>query len=60
MMDPAFEIAVQTRSSPYDCLYLILATILGAEMATADRHFYENIYKSPLGGENLCWVEDLP
>ncbi len=60
LMDPAFELAVQTRSSPYDCLYLILAIVLGAQMVTADRRFYENISQSQLTAENLCWVENLP
>lgn len=60
LMDPAFELAVQTRSSPYDCLYLVLAIVLGAQMVTADRRFYENISKSQLTAENLCWVENLP
>ena|SRR5208337_3634276 len=60
LMDPAFELAVQTQSSPYDCLYLILAIVLGAQMVTADRRFYENISKSQLTAENLCWVENLP
>ncbi len=59
LMDPAFELAVQTENSPYDCLYLILAIVLGARMVTADRRFYENISKSRLTAENLCWVEDL-
>jgi predicted nucleic acid-binding protein len=60
LMDPAFELAIQTQSSPYDCLYLILAIVLGAQMVTADRRFYENISKSQLTAENLCWVENLP
>lgn len=58
--DPAFELAAQTQSSPYDCLYLILAIVLGAQMVTADRHFYDKIFKSRLTAENLCWIEDLP
>lgn len=60
MTDPAFELAVQTQSSPYDCLYLVLAIVLGAKMVTADRRFYDNISKSRLTAENLCWVADLP
>lgn len=59
-MEPAFELAAQTQSSPYDCLYLILAMVLGSQMVTADRRFYDNICKSKLTAENLCWVEDLP
>ncbi len=60
LMDAAFELAAQTRCSPYDCVYLILAIILGAQMVTADRRFYERIYNSRLAAENLRWVEDLP
>jgi predicted nucleic acid-binding protein len=60
LMDPAFELAVGTQSSPYDCMYLILAIILGSRMVTADRRFYDNISKSQLTAENLCWVQDLP
>ncbi len=60
LMDPAFELAVQTQSSPYDCMYLILAIVLGAQLVTADRRFYENISRSQLTAENLCWVENLP
>ncbi|MGC8495036.1 MAG: type II toxin-antitoxin system VapC family toxin, partial [Syntrophobacteraceae bacterium] len=60
LMDSAFELAAQTRSSPYDCVYLILAIVLEAQMVTADRRFYDRICKSRLTAENLCWVEDLP
>ncbi len=60
LIDSAFELAVQTRSSPYDCLYLILAISLGAQMVTADRRFYDNISRSQLAAGSLCWVEDLP
>jgi len=60
LMDPAFELAAHTQSSPYDCLYLILAIVLGSQMVTADRRFYDNIRMSRLTAENLCWVEDLP
>ena len=60
LMGPAFELAVQTRSSPNDCLYLVLAIVLGARMVTADRRFHDNISESRLAAENLCRVEDLP
>jgi predicted nucleic acid-binding protein len=60
LMDPAFELAAQTQSSPYDCLYLILAMLLLGQMVTADRRFYDNISKRQLTVGNLCWVEDLP
>jgi hypothetical protein len=38
----------------------VLAIVLGSQMVTADRRFYDNIRKSQLTAENLCWVEDLP
>lgn len=60
LTDSAFELAVQTQSSPYDCLYLILAIFLGAQMVTADRRFYDNISRSQLAVGSLCWVADLP
>jgi predicted nucleic acid-binding protein len=60
LMDPAFELAAQTQSSPYDCLYLVLAMLLRGQMVTADRRFYDNISKRQLTGGNICWVEDLP
>ncbi|MFZ0930313.1 MAG: type II toxin-antitoxin system VapC family toxin [Syntrophobacteraceae bacterium] len=60
LLDSAFELAVQTQSSPYDCLYLILAISLGAQMVTADRRFYDSISRSQLAIGSLCWVEDLP
>jgi predicted nucleic acid-binding protein len=60
LMDPALDLAVHAESSPYDCLYLILAIVLDAQMVTADRRFYENISKSQLTAENLCWVGNLP
>lgn len=59
LRDAAFEHAGQTRTSPYDCLYLILAMALRGEMVTADRRFYETISRQQLSGHHLCWVEDL-
>lgn len=59
LMDPAFELAHQTQSSPYDCLYLALAMLLHGELVTADRRFY-NIHSQGPFSNNMCWVEDLP
>lgn len=59
LMDPAFELAHKTQSSPYDCLYLVLAMLLNGELVTADRRFY-NIHSSGPFSNHLCWVEDLP
>ena len=59
LIDPAFELAHQTQSSPYDCLYLVLAMLLHGELVTADRRFY-NIHSQGPFFNHLCWVEDLP
>ncbi|MCD6297252.1 MAG: type II toxin-antitoxin system VapC family toxin [Deltaproteobacteria bacterium] len=59
LMDPAFELAHQTQSSPYDCLYLVLAMLLHGELVTADRRFYNIHFRGPFFN-HLCWVEDLP
>ena len=55
--DAAFELAVRTRRSLYDCLYLALALLLDARLITADRRFYEALQTSPFS-EHLCWIAD--
>jgi predicted nucleic acid-binding protein len=55
----AFELAHQTRRNLYDCMYLALAVMLGGQLATADRRFFESLETGQLA-EYLCWVEHLP
>jgi predicted nucleic acid-binding protein len=56
--DEAFDLAVRTRRSIYDCLYLALAVRLGGQMVTADRRFYDSLGKEPLG-KYVAWVGDV-
>lgn len=59
LQDEAFDIAVRTRRSPYDCLYLALAVRLGGPMVTADRRFFDAVAPGPFA-QDVLWVEDVP
>ncbi|MEW6354816.1 MAG: type II toxin-antitoxin system VapC family toxin [Planctomycetota bacterium] len=56
--DMAYRIAIQSRRSIYDCIYVALAVLLNATMVTADRRLYEAISAGPLGGY-AAWVADI-
>ncbi len=58
LRDRAYELAVETRTSVYDCLYAALAEALGARMVTADRRFFERMSATPFA-ELVMWVEDV-
>ncbi len=58
LLDRAYELASETRTSPYDCLYVALAEVIGGRMVTADRRFYDRIVKSPFAA-HVLWVEDV-
>ena len=58
LRDKAFEIALETRSSIYDCLYLALAEALDSNMVTADRRFFQALQNASLFSRML-WVEDI-
>ena len=58
LRDRAFELALETKSSVYDCLYLTLAETLDGRMVTADGKFFQALGNSPLRNRML-WVEDL-
>jgi predicted nucleic acid-binding protein len=59
LLNPAFEIAVRTNRSLYDCVYVALAMLLKGRMATADRRLYDALAAGPLS-KYMVWVEDLP
>jgi len=59
LSDPAYEMAKRTRRSPYDCLYVALAVLLGGQMVTADLRLYEALAGGPFG-KYVLWVEDVP
>ena len=54
----AYELALDTQQSLYDCLYLALAEAVDGRMITADRKFYNALTGGPYG-QRLAWVEDL-
>ena len=55
----AYELALNTHRSLYDCLYLALAEAVDGALVTADRKFYTAITNGPYG-RRIAWVEDLP
>ncbi|WP_447974452.1 type II toxin-antitoxin system VapC family toxin [Nitrospira sp. Kam-Ns4a] len=59
LLRPAYALALQTRRSLYDCLYLALAEALDGSLVTADRKFYSAVTKEEQG-RRLLWVEDIP
>jgi len=58
LRERAFELALEMKSSIYDCLYLALAEVLDGRMVTADRKFFLSLQNSPLK-DRMLWVEDL-
>lgn len=54
----AYELAVMTQRSVYDCQYLALAIQLQGRIITADSKFYDALKAGQLV-EHLTWVEDL-
>jgi len=55
----AYQLALDTQRSLYDCLYLALAEAVDGVMVTADRKFYSSL-ASGAYGRRVLWVEDLP
>jgi predicted nucleic acid-binding protein len=55
----AFDLAVQTKQSLYDCLYLALSIKLKEKALTADRKFFQALQHSAYS-RHVCWLEDLP
>ena len=58
LMKPAFTLAIQTRRSLYDCLYLALAEAIDGQVVTADRKLCESLAGSRYG-KRILWVADL-
>lgn len=54
----AFQLALDTRRSLYDCLYLALAEAVNGAVITADQKFYMALTNGPYG-RKVMWVEDL-
>ena len=58
LFNPAFALALQTKQSLYDCLYLALAETIDGQMVTADRKFYSSLASGEYG-QRILWVEDV-
>ncbi len=55
----AYQLALDTQRSVYDCLYLAVAEAVDGIMITADRKFYLSLARGSYG-RRVLWVEDLP
>ena len=58
LQEEALKLAVRTKRSMYDCIYLSLAEVLDCRMVTADRKFFESLKVGPMS-RHLLWVADL-
>jgi predicted nucleic acid-binding protein len=58
LRERAFELALETKSSVYDCLYLTLAEALDGRMVIANGKFFQALSNSPLS-DRILWVGDL-
>jgi predicted nucleic acid-binding protein len=56
--EEAFHLAIETKRSIYDCLYLALAEALDGRMVTADGKLFQALSNCPLG-DRMLWVRDL-
>ena len=56
--EEAFHLAIETKRSIYDCLYLALAEALDGRMVTADGKFFQALSNSPMV-DRMLWVGDL-
>ncbi len=58
LIDSAYEIAITTGSSLYDCVYLSLAILLDCPMVTSDKRLVDNISNTPFN-KHILWIEDV-
>lgn len=56
--DSAYQIAVQTHQSVYDCLYVALAVFVGGRMVTADLRLFKGFASGPLA-KHIVWIMDV-
>lgn len=58
LQEGALQLAVRTKRSLYDCIYLYMAEALDCRMATADRKFFAALQNESVS-RHLLWVADL-
>jgi len=54
----AYQLALATQRSLYDCLYLALAGVVDGAVITADHKFYAALANGPYSTK-VIWVENL-
>jgi predicted nucleic acid-binding protein len=59
LIPAAFDLAVQTKRTVYDCLYLALAIQLGGVMVTADDRLANSLSATPWAS-NIIRLQDAP
>jgi predicted nucleic acid-binding protein len=59
LLATAFDLAIRTQRTVYDCMYLALAARTGCQMVTADEKLRNALAGSPLASL-VCWIEDIP
>jgi predicted nucleic acid-binding protein len=57
LVEPAFDVALITGRTVYDCIYLALAVALDCKLMTADRKFY-NALRATEFAADVLWVAD--
>ena len=55
LVEPALELALRTRRTVYDCLYLALAVRTNSAMITADKRLANALSASPLA-KHVAWI----
>ncbi len=55
LIDSALKLAIQTRRTAYDCLYLALAVETGTIMFTSDRRMANALANTPLE-RHITWI----
>lgn len=58
LVGAALELALRTRTTVYDCMYVVLSSLLDCELVTADRRLFERHRRGPLA-RHLRWVESV-
>jgi hypothetical protein len=57
LLEAAFRDGMRYRRPICDCLYLVLAAVLGARVVTADRRLYNGVRGGPLD-HLVLWITD--
>jgi len=55
LIEPALQLALRTRRTVYDCVYLALAVRTRTIMVSADKRFVKALADGPLG-RHVAWV----